>query len=204
MMSLEELVRPSHSAILVIDVQNDFCHPEGGQAKQGKEISAMTAVVPNIINLTHEGRKAGVPVIFVQNIHSKWTHSKAWENKKGGPGKAQFCEVGTWGAEFYGVQPLPDDPLVIKTRFSAFVGTNLEILLKTAGVETLILSGVTTNTCVESTARQGFMMDYNIVLLKDCTATHRIDEHEAALHNVELNFGFVHSSADIFGVWASK
>lgn len=204
MVSFEELAHPEHSAILVIDVQNDFCHPEGGQAKRGLDVSALTAVVPNIVNLIEEGRKAGVPVIFVRNGHSKWTRSEAWNNKKGGDGLPHLCEEGTWGADFYQVQPLPGEVIVIKYRFSAFIGTNLDLLLRTNGVKTLIMSGVTTNTCVESTARQGFMLDYNIVFLKDCTATHHIEEHDATLHNIEMNFGFVHPSTELFRVWSAS
>jgi ureidoacrylate peracid hydrolase len=65
------------------------------------------------------------------------------------------------------------------------------------------MSGVTTNTCVESTARHGFMLDYNIVFLENCTATNHIAEHEATLHNIEENFGYVHTSAELFRVWSA-
>ena len=65
MANFEKLIHSKHSAILVIDVQNDFCHPDGGQAKRGMDVSAMNAVVPNIIKLIEEGRKAGLPVIFI-------------------------------------------------------------------------------------------------------------------------------------------
>lgn len=203
MVDFEELVHPRHSAIVVIDVQNDFCHTEGGQAKRGLDISAAAAVVPDIIKLIEEGRKAGVPVIFVRNGHTKWTRSEAWKNKKGESDLPPLCEEGTFGADFYRVQPLPGESIVIKYRYSAFIGTNFDLILRAAGIKTLIMSGVTTNTCVESTSRQGFMMDYNIVFLKDCTATHRIEEHEATLHNIELNFGFVRSSAELFRIWSA-
>ncbi|MFC1962507.1 cysteine hydrolase family protein [Chloroflexota bacterium] len=203
MVVFEELVHPKHSAIVVIDVQNDFCHTDGGHAKRGTDISALANVVPDIIKLIEEGRKAGVPVIFVRNGHTKWTRSAALKNKKGESDRPPLCEEGTWGADFYRVQPLPGENIVIKYRFSAFIGTNFDIILRTAGIKTLIMSGVTTNTCVESTARQGFMMDYNIVFLKDCTATHHIEEHEATLHNIELNFGFVRSSNELFRIWSA-
>ena len=206
MIKLEELVRPAQAAILVIDVQNDFCHPEGGQAKRGMKIEPCTAVVPSIQRLIEEGRKAGVPVIFIRNGHNRWTRSEAWRNKKG-EGSSKFppiCEEGTFGAEFYRIKPLPGEPIVIKYRFSGFIGTNLDLVLRNAGIKTVIMSGVTTNTCVESTARQAFMLDYNVVFLKDCTATHKAEEHEATLHNIELNFGFVHSSDELFKIWAGS
>ena len=201
MASFEELIHPKHSAILVIDVQNDFCHPDGGQAKQGKDISAMNAVVPNIVKLIEEGRKAGVPVIFIRNGHSKWTRSEAWHNKKQESKLPFLCEEGTWGADFYQVKPLPGERNIIKYGYDAFIGTNLDIILSNSGIKTLILSGVATNICVESTARHGFMLDYNIIFLEDCAATHHIEEHEATLHNIEGNFGFVRSSAELFRIW---
>lgn len=201
MVSLDKLVHPKHSAILVIDVQNDFCHPEGGQAKRGIDISAMNAVVPNIVKLIEEGRKAGVMVIFIRNGHSKWTRSEAWKNKSRGGNLPPLCEEGTWGADFYKLKPLPGERIVVKQRYDAFIGTNLDIILSNAGIKTLIMSGVTTNTCVESTARHGFMIDYNIVFLKDCTATHHIEQHEATLRNIDGNFGFVRPSAELFRTW---
>ncbi len=201
MVSFEKLVHPEHSAILVIDVQNDFCHPEGGQAKQGLDISAMNAVVPNIVKLIEEGRKAGVPVIFIRNGHSKWTRSEAWYNKREAANLTFLCEEGSWGADFYKVKPLPGERVIIKYRYDAFIGTNLDIILSNSGIKTLIMSGVATNICVESTARHGFMLDYNIVFLEDCAATHHIEEHQATLHNIEHNFGFVRPSAEVFRIW---
>ncbi|MBI4188425.1 MAG: cysteine hydrolase [Chloroflexi bacterium] len=161
----------------------------------------MNAVVPNIIKLIEEGRKAGVMVIFIHNSHSKWTRSEAWKNKSKGGNLPPLCEAGTWGADFYKVKPLPGERIIPKHRYDAFIGTNLELLLNNNGIKTLIMSGVTTNTCVESTARHGFMIDYNIVFLKDCTATHHIEQHEATLKNIEGNFGFVRSSDELFRIW---
>lgn len=204
MLSFEEMVSPKNAAVLVIDVQNDFCHPEGAQAKKGIDISAMTSVVPNIQRLIDEARRAAVPVIFIRNGNTNWTISEAWMNKKGGAGTSHLCQEGTFGCQLYKVQPLPGEALVIKYRFSGFIGTNLDLILRNNHIKTLIMSGVTTNTCVESTARQGFMMDYNIVFLKDCTATHRREEHEATLHNIDLNFGFVRSSDDLFKIWSAQ
>lgn len=201
MISFEKLAHPEHSAILVIDVQNDFCHPEGGQAKQGLDVSAMNAVVPNIIKLIEEGRRAGVSVIFIRNGHSKWTRSEAWYNKKEEANLAFLCEEGSWGADFYKVKPLPGERIIVKNRYDAFIGTNLGIILSNSGIKTLIMSGVATNICVESTARHGFMLDYNIVFLEDCTATNHIEEHKATLYNIEHNFGFVRPSAEVFRIW---
>lgn len=204
MPTFEELVDPKHTAVLVIDVQNDFCHPEGGQAKAGMEISEMTAVVPNIVKLTEDARAHDVPVIFIRNGHSEFTRSQAQRNKRGDNSRGgRICEEGTWGADYYLVKPLPGEREVIKFRFDAFIGTKLELLLHNMGIETVVMSGVTTNTCVETTSRHAYVADFNVVFLKDCTATHYQHEHEATLHNIDLNFGFVKSAEEVVEAWAS-
>ncbi|MBI2854175.1 MAG: cysteine hydrolase [Chloroflexi bacterium] len=200
MLTLEEMVNPRNAAVLVIDIQNDFCHPEGGVAKKGVDVSLMMGVVPNIVNLVDQGRRAKVPIIFIRTGHTRWTRSEAWVNKNGDI--PNLCEEGSWGAQLYRITPLPDERVVVKYRFSGFIGTNLDLVLRNAGVKTVIMSGVTTNTCVESTARQAFMMDYNVVFLSDCTAARSKEFHEATLQNIRMTFGFVRTSTDLFKLWS--
>ena len=80
--------------------------------------------------------------------------------------------------------PGRNEKILIKHRYSVFRDTQLDLILRTIGKRILMLTGVTTNVCVESTARDGFMRDYNITVLEDCTAAPSIREHEAALFNI--------------------
>jgi len=91
---------------------------------------------------------------------------------------------------------------VIKHRYSAFINTRLDSVLRTYKTKNLILTGVGTNVCVESTARDGFMMDYNIVFTSDCTAAGSPSLHASTLENMRLHFGTVASAEEIIAAWA--
>jgi ureidoacrylate peracid hydrolase len=93
---------------------------------------------------------------------------------------------------------------VIKHRYSAFINTRLESVLRTLKVENLIMTGVSTNVCVESTARQGYMLDYNIVFLSDCTAAYSQEEHDGALYNMRSHFGVVATADDVIALWETQ
>jgi ureidoacrylate peracid hydrolase len=200
--TLEEKIDPRHSAVVVIDVQNDFCHDEGYLRKLGLDISSTQAMLPALENFIGAARKANVRVVFIQGIYNNQYLSGPFidKDRKGGL-TVERCMEGSWGADFYRVAPLPFEPVVKKHRYSAFVGTKLDNLLKEAGVKTLILAGVTTNVCVESTARDGFMRDYYIVFLGDCTATYSREAHESTLRNIDRHFGVVTDSTEVVGFW---
>ncbi len=200
MKSLSQLIEPSRTAVVVVDVQNDFCRPEGTLGTSGAPTAAALAMIPTLQKLLAAARENGTHVIFVQTIHESATDSDAWTSRSSGK-VAATCRKNTWGAEFTGVAPLPDEPVVTKHRYSAFINTRLDSVLRTLKVENLIMTGVSTNVCVESTARQGFMMDYNIVFLGDCTAAYSQAEHDGALKNIEKHFGVVATADEVIGAW---
>ncbi|MFC1969554.1 cysteine hydrolase family protein [Chloroflexota bacterium] len=205
--TLEEKVDPRHAALVVIDMQNDFCHSEGFMAKRGRDMSSCQNVVPKLSNLLTHAHQIGVSIIFVRMINNDWTQSEAileWRKRVFGDTSVMPVRDGTWGAEFYQLSPLPSDNIITKHRYSAFINTSLELILRSRGIRTLILSGVMTNVCVESTAREGFMRDYYIVFLKDCTGTYNPQIHEATLQNIEAMFGVVINSDDVIAAWAKQ
>jgi ureidoacrylate peracid hydrolase len=203
MLALKELVDPAKAAILVVDVQNDYCHPDGALGKAGASTASAMEMIPHLQTLLAAAREHGTRVIFVSTIHTPETDSVPW--KKRNAGKAHdVCRKDSWGAELTGVAPLADEPVVIKHRYSGFINTRLDSVLRTLRVETLIMTGVSTNVCVESTARLGFMLDYNIVFLSDCTAAYSQAEHDGALRNMAANFGVVATSDEVIGVWKGR
>lgn len=177
---LKELIQPSHSAVLVIDVQNDACHPDGLYAKSGKDISLRRGAADKTADFINEARRYTVPIIFTKAIYSKWTETAATLRRREGHGPEPFLE-GTWGAELYSVQPKESELVVVKPRYSAFIGTTLDLILRSKGIGTLIVTGGGAAVCVESTVRDGFMLDYNIILVTDCIGTTIVDEHIPAL-----------------------
>jgi ureidoacrylate peracid hydrolase len=200
MPDLSQLTEPSKSAVIVVDVQNDFCRPEGALGQVGQPTEDAMAMIPNLQRLLTAARAAKAPVIFIQTIHEDATDSAAWVGRLGGKG-ADICRKNTWGAEFTGVAALPDEPVVIKHRYSAFINTRLDSVLRTYRIENLIMTGVSTNVCVESTARHGYMLDYNIVFLSDCTAAYSQEEHDMSLYIMKKHFGYVATADDVIAEW---
>jgi ureidoacrylate peracid hydrolase len=197
---LNELVEPARTAVLVVDVQNDYCHPNGALGRQGLPTGAAMAMIPRLRALLAAARAHGTKVIFIQTIHTPETDSDAWVRRSGGSSN-QVCRAGTWGGEFTGVAPAEGDLVVNKHRYSAFVNTRLDSVLRTLKVANVLLTGVSTNVCVESTARDAYMRDYNMVFLGDCTAAYAPEDHDATLRTMSRNFGTVTTSDVVIAAW---
>jgi ureidoacrylate peracid hydrolase len=196
----KDQVVPSKTALIVVDVQNDYCHPDGACARRGSDVSGVSEMVPRLHDLIAMARKSGVTIIYIQTYHTDATDSDSWAVRYGGrPG--EVCRPNTWGAEFYEVAPQPGDIIVNKHRYSAFINTRLDSVLRTVKAETLIMTGVATNVCVESTARHGYMLDYNIVLVDDACATFEAKAHQMTLENIDGYFGSVVKVNQLLDVW---
>ncbi|MCC7359272.1 MAG: cysteine hydrolase [Anaerolineales bacterium] len=193
---------PRHTALLVIDMQNDFCHPGGLAARVGNDVSDIAAMLPRLQQLCAEAQAAKVRVIFVRQTHSEWDDSGP---RRALPRYKTFypCREGSWGAEFWGVRPRPNDYVLTKHRQSAFIGTPLDLVLRSQGIQSLVLTGTNTHVCVDCTARDGFQRDYYVVLTSDCTATgtSQPGRQEAALANHAGRYGWVATSDEIAKVW---
>jgi ureidoacrylate peracid hydrolase len=209
---LDELVRPERAALVIVDMQNDFCHPEGAEAALGANVHLVGEMAPRLIGFLAEARHAGVRIIFVRTLHSPWTNSSVWTGRGRGRHAAstvQLCLPGTWGAQFYaGLEPrqspewdpAQSDYVVTKHRYSAFVDTDLDLVLRVQRIETLIMAGTASNGCVEATAHTGFMRDYAVVYLSDCSAASTREKHAEALQRVG-SWATVASSADVTRAW---
>lgn len=182
------------SAVVIVDVQNDYCHKEGSLAKQNLDVSMVEGMMPSLKKMIYECRKLQIPIIFIQTIHEDCTDSETWTRRLKNKDQANVCRKGTWGSAFYELEPEEGDIIVNKHRYSAFIHTRLDSILRSMQINTLIMAGVSTNVCVESTARDGFMLDYNILFLSDCTAAFSQDAHDMALKNIDQYFGSVISS----------
>src|ERR1044072_1821295 len=112
------------------------------------------------------------------------------------------CRAGTWGAEFYeGIEPLPSERVVNKHRYSAFINTDLNTVLKARGIQSVLVGGVATNVCVETTARDAYMFDYYVTMIDDCSAAYDPKLHLSTLENMRRHFGLVASSTEIIESW---
>ena len=203
--TLAEKVDPRQAALVVVDVQNDFCHPDGAAGKRGRDLSQIAGMAEHLTHLLEEARRVGLPIIFIRTEHGPWTDSESWlgRNKTDAEQRVRTCEEGTWGCEFYGVAPQAGERVVVKHRYSAFHGTDLDLILRARGIRTVLICGVATNVCVETSAREAYMHDYEIVFLADCSAAYSPAEHDATLHNMAQHFGVVASEEEVCAAWAA-
>lgn len=203
--TLDEKLAPGHAAVLVVDVQNDFCADQGVFGKAGNDLSMVQAMVPRLEHLIAGARQAGVPVVFIQAIYDAVYLPPVWyERNVRLSFEVPRCLSGSWGADFYRVAPLPGETVVVKHRYSGFVGTELDLILRSRRIQSVIMTGVATNICVESTARDAFMRDYYVVFVDDCSATYLKEQHEGTLTNIELGFGVVTNSVAVLSIWESR
>lgn len=205
--TLEEKVRPDHTALLVIDMQNDFCAPEGLSAREGgRDVSAALAIVPAIRRLADGLRAVGGLVVWVKftTIPGGLSYSGPWIDARSRAtfGVLDMCIPGTWGHELLeGLEPQPGDVEVRKHRYSAFTGTDLDLILRGHGIKTILPTGTSTNACVESTLRAAFELDYYVVVPADACASWSRELHEATLANVRHRFGVVTKVDELLRIW---
>ena len=189
-MVAEELTSTS-TAVIAIDLQNDFCDLDGVHGKRGSELRWVQAVVEPATALVEEARQHGVPVIFVRTHHDRWSDPESNYLRDSPVGPLHHLQPGAWGSEFYGLAPTAQEYVLTKRRYSAFYGTELEIVLRTLGVKKLLVAGVATNVCVETTVRDACMRDLDTVVVSDCVAAYSQEAHDAALRNIASHFGRV-------------
>ena len=115
-----------------------------------------------------------------------------------------MCEPGKWDQDFYEVRPLPDEVIVTKHRYGGFENTDLDLVLRSNRIKSVIITGVATNVCVEAAARDAFMRDYYVVVVSDCTAGRDESFHRAALTNIELHFASVVTADAVAGTWKPR
>jgi ureidoacrylate peracid hydrolase len=207
--TLSEKVQPEHTAVLIVDVQNDFCAEGGAMHAEGRDLSLVRAMVPGLARFVEAARAADVPCVWIRNVYNSnpnWYLSEVWleqatRRRKGLYVERPVCEGGAWNGDFYQVKPRQDEVIVTKHRYGAFEGTDLDLILRSRRIRTVIMTGVATNVCVETTARQAFLRDYYVVFTSDCTATYSQAEHEATLRNIDQFFGQVASSGEIVACW---
>src|SRR5438105_8459596 len=198
------MLQPDGCAVVVIDVKNEGMGPEGSLARAHNDVWAMVALRPRVACFVESAREFGVNVMHVQTITlgDGRSDSPSWFRAKGTiVNEAGFFLEGTWGAEICEeVAPRPGEPVIVKHRSSAFVGTNLDPLLRANGVQTVIVVGEQTPGCIEATYRHAAYYDYYNVLAEDCVPAFDQEQHEASLL-IQRRRHDVTSAARILQTW---
>jgi ureidoacrylate peracid hydrolase len=201
--TLAQKVASENAALVVVDVQNDFVATGGFFESIGGDVGLLQrTTIPSLLRLIDKAREVGVLVVFVTAIYDKQYRSAPMEERKLRMTNDRWpCISGTWGADFYAVKPLPGEPIVIKHRYSGMIGTELASVLKKHGVSSLLMTGVATDTCVESTARDAYFMDYYVSLVSDCCGALSEADHLSALPRFARDYGLVVTSHEVLSVW---
>lgn len=206
------------TAVIVVDMQNDFGAKGGMLDQAGIDITGIQKAVAPTRRALEAARRAGIRVIYLKmgfqpdlsdagpkgspnwNIHEAAGVGQPMNAPDGSEGRILIRD--TWNTDILPeLKPAPDDVVLYKTRFSGFYRTDLDGVLRRAGIKHLIITGCTTSVCVESTIRDAMFRDYSSVLLEDCAAEPlgqglTRSNHEATLLLIQTNFGAVSSSEE--------
>ena len=163
-------------AVLVIDMLNDF-------VTGALKCERATRIIPNIKRLVETAREKGIPVIYTNDthLHAVDKEFQVWK---------QHAVSGTWGAQVVDeLKPAEKDYVIHKRRYSAFFATDLDLLLRELNVDTLILTGLVTNVCVQHTAADAFFRGYKVIVLRDCVEAVNEETHTTALEYMKTFYG---------------
>ena len=208
--TLDEIVDPGRTALLIVDVQNEFCSPDSVWLQDGKKGDAVLRAVSNIRLLLDQARSAGVMIVYVKMVtlpglkswSPAYTRFMILKNKL--PLDKAGSAPGSWEAEVVAeIAPRPGDLVIEKYGSSGFIGTDLEAQLRSAGKESVIVCGVATHACVESTIRDAFNKDFYVVEVEDCVAAFDEHLHRASLEVMRTRVDVVSMSA-VIEAWPQK
>jgi ureidoacrylate peracid hydrolase len=181
-------------ALLIVDLQKDFLSPEGKLAEAGQDLSMMQATIGPIKKIITFARQQSLPIIFTQMIDGlkyrnevgQYRFSKKEKNME------NICALeGTDGADFYEIFPKAQDKVIIKHNYCSFHQTELDAYLREKGIKTLIVVGVKTNACVETTIRTAYHKGYFVIVPRECVASDDQQAHLQSLKSIERYFGDV-------------
>lgn len=190
------------AALVVIDPQNAFVHPEGTLGISGIDVAPAQEAMHSIRRLVERFKAAGLPVVWTQQVHLEQDASRARKVLASHTSKRKQVSAlsGSWDAEFVDeVADLVDDPtyVVVKHRFGGFYETRMDELLRMLGVQTLFITGVTANACVETTIREAYLRDYDVVAVTDGIAAVRPEWTATAQEVWSHYLGVIASEADV-------
>jgi nicotinamidase-related amidase len=210
----------SRTALVVVDMQNDFLHPDGWFPRLGRDPTPLAAIIPKLIELTGEARRAGVQVIWlnwgIRPDRAELSAPLLNKTSAGGTrpmyadpsasGHGRILVTGEWGSQLVDeLKPEPSDLVVHKHRLSGFHDNEFDSVLRNRGIDTLLFSGTNTDRCVFSTLCDASFLGYGCLMVSDACATGSPPFVTDAIHYlVRLNYGVTLKSGDLYGAFAAS
>src|SRR5215510_5349390 len=183
--TLRDRIAPTRTALLIVDMQNDYVAEGGASHKRHGTVAAVRAIIPTVKQLLLSARTAGTMVAYIQMTFDpelRLLSDVDYLRRVKRYGETPMVVKGTWGHEVVDeLAPLPGEMRVEKQRSSAFVGTNLDLLLRSNHIQSVIVTGVVTQGCVLAAASSALMHDYYVTVASDCVASANKELHDAAL-----------------------
>lgn len=203
---LPPMIVPSRTALVIVDAQEDFIGPTGVHARLGFDMSAVEAPLANVVRLAGAARRAGATVVFPRVVTTPETDSEALKLLARRKGRSEnsiaICREGTPGADYYGIRPQEGDIEISKVLFSSFQGTDLERQLKAKGIDTLVMTGFTTDCCVDCTARDAFHRNFSVFIAVDACAAFGDGLHVGALNGLAKNCALLVETDAVVQTWS--
>jgi ureidoacrylate peracid hydrolase len=197
-------IDPNLTGLLVIDMQNGFAAPNGTIGAAGMDISMTRGIIPNIQQLVTAARAADMHVFWSRQVHYPDDKTRTQRLIPGhlarGAGRSLLCARGTWDADIIDeLQPYirPDDDVFEKHRASCFYSSNFEARLRIHGIRMLIVTGTTASFCVDSTIREAYARDFDVMVPGDAISDTEIEATQAVLRSTERFHGFVTTTEDV-------
>lgn len=204
--SLAERVDPAHTALLIIDMQKDFCYDGFATSRAGRPLDAVKQLMPRLETLLAAARRSGVLVCHVGflTLPDHMSDSGPWltQRRRATYASDKIAIWGDEGADFVDeLSPAEGEIEIRKHRYSAFKGTDLDMILRAHEIKTVIPTGVSTNVCVETTLRDAFEHSYYVCVPENACASWDMELHAATMKNVNARFGLVSSIEEIVSAW---
>ena len=193
--------------LLVIDMQNGFVSEGGSYDLMGLNISKYSEVVPSLKQLIGFCRKVKIPIFYSQAVREESgidlltrSHRILPKSREERIKRRPICIRGSWDAEIVEeLKPNFDDHVVIKRRDSVFQDTEVEVWLRSLGIDSIIFAGIDTSICVESSLRDAFNHWYDIILISDATASNNLNHYNSTLDNIRNYYGLVMNLNEFIG-----
>jgi len=199
---LKAKVDPKQTALIIVDMQKDYCCEGGIIDKMGFCLDAPKALVPRLKVFLESSRKALRHIVHVRMTLLPYLRTPAMQEHYERVGLAKPRDSSY--SDFYEILPIEGEVVIPKYRYSGFVSTYLEQFLQAHDIKTLVITGLATNVCVESTIRDGFMRGYAVVVPHDMTEGTSPEAKEWSLRTIDTFFGEVVDSKDLLQCWGVR